>query len=88
MYPIKQYYQQAHGLLDALLSRFRTLDVVDLIVYKLTVLFSGMLIGALFSKTVKKIGWILAIASGVGILYLVLRLFLGKSRREVFSDWR
>ena len=88
MYPIKHYYQEAGSLFSMLLDRFRSLDAVDLIICKLTVLFSGMLIGAALHKFVKRIGWVLLIASGIGMFYLILRLLLGKSRREVFSDWR
>lgn len=88
MYPIKHYYKEADNLFSTLLARFRMLDAVDLVIYKLTVLFSGMLIGAVLHKFVKRIGWILFIASGVGLFYLTLRLLLGKSRRDVFYDWR
>lgn len=88
MYPIKHYYKEADNLFSMLLARFRMLDAVDLIIYKLTVLFSGMLIGAVLHKFVKRIGWILFIASGVGLFYLALRLLLGKSRHDVLYDWR
>lgn len=88
MYPIKHYYQEAGSLFSALLARFRALDAVDLVICKLTVLFSGMLIGAVLHKFVKRIGWILLIASGIGLFYLVLRLLLGKSRHEMLCDWR
>ena len=35
----------------------------------------GLLVGALFSKTLKKIAWLVAILTGVGIAYILYNRF-------------
>ena len=35
----------------------------------------GLLIGALFSKTLKKIAWVIAILAGVGAAYIIYNRF-------------
>ena len=55
--------------------KIKTFDFTDVMIYKATVFAVGTLAGALFSKAVKKIAWLLAIAAGAGIAYLVYKHF-------------
>ena len=60
---------------DFIGRKIKAFDFTDVMIYKATVFAVGTLVGALFSKAVRKIAWLLAIAAGAGITYLVYKHF-------------
>lgn len=60
---------------DFIGKKIKTFDFTDVMIYKATVFAIGTLVGALFSKALKKIAWLIAIAAGVGVAYLVYKHF-------------
>ena len=60
---------------DFIGRKIKAFDFTDVMIYKATVFAVGTLAGALFSKAIKKIAWILAIAAGAGAAYLIYKHF-------------
>ena len=60
---------------DFIGKKIKTFDFTDVMIYKATVFAIGTLVGALFSKALKKIAWLIAIAAGAGVAYLVYKHF-------------
>lgn len=56
-------------------KKIKTFDFTDVMIYKATVFAFGTLFGALFSKALKKIAWLIAIAAGLGAGYLIYKHF-------------
>ncbi len=56
-------------------KKIKTFDFTDVMIYKATVFAFGTLIGTLFSKALKKIAWLIAIAAGAGAAYLIYKHF-------------
>lgn len=52
------------------------LDIHDIAILKVAMLSIGMLIGAFYSKTVRKIASVLALFSAIGSVYLFIKVFL------------
>lgn len=83
MYELKSYCRQgveiaqsrAAGALSFVVRRLKGFGFVDWMVLQLTALVTGLLWGAIGKRVVKKFAFLLVLASGFGIAYLILRIF-------------
>lgn len=63
---------------DLIGKKIKTFDFTDVMIYKATVFAFGTLVGTLFSKALRKIAWLIAIAAGLGAGYLIYKHFCDK----------
>ncbi|MBE7030858.1 MAG: hypothetical protein E7409_05445 [Ruminococcaceae bacterium] len=79
MYDVRSYCEQ--GVAQAketgtfVMRRVKGFHPIDWLVMQLTAFVTGLLCGVVLRRTAKKLGFFLALASGVGIAYLVVRIF-------------
>lgn len=67
--------EKTKQLVDDLMDRFREFDVWDVAAFKVCLVSFGVLTGAYFYKTMKKLRWVLWLIFGTTYLYVMWRLF-------------